>query len=181
MLSWGVPAPPRRTKGCLGGAPGCPGTSQGVPGMSGCHPGGPGTSQGVPGVSGCCPGGSEGVWVPPWGSQHLPGGSGLSGCCPGGVRMPPWGQEVEAMEHLGVLAGVPWGAGGFKWGFLTFKSLWTMNFWWQYCTADTICRRGGGSGGGPHPGAGHRGVPQPPWGHRVVPKSPCGRHTSVPP
>lgn len=24
---------------------------------------------------------------------------------------------------------------------LTFRSLWTMCFWWQYCTADTICGR----------------------------------------
>lgn len=26
---------------------------------------------------------------------------------------------------------------------LTLRSLWTMCFWWQYCTADTICEVGG--------------------------------------
>ena len=30
---------------------------------------------------------------------------------------------------------------------LTFRSLCTMNFWWQYCTADTICKRRGGHQG----------------------------------
>lgn len=98
-----------------------------------------------------------------------------------GAWVLPWGQEeggdTRPGEPLGVLAGVPGGVkgskgpGGVRGGLLTFKSLWTMNFWWQYCTADTICRRGGCQEGGPPPQGEHRGISPNPLGTQRCPQT----------
>lgn len=124
----------------------------------------------------------------PWRSWHLPGVQGCLGAVlrsPRDIQVLPWGQKGGGGGGTGTW-GAPWAAGGGPRGakgskgeVLTFKSLWTMNFWWQYCTADTICRRGGCQEGPPTPG-GAQGHPPAPWGHRGVPKPPWGCHTGNP-
>lgn len=106
------------------------------------------------------PRGFRGVWVLPWG---VPG---ISSCCPGVKRVA--GEDLGS--PLGCWQGSRGTSAGARRGLLTFKSLWTMNFWWQYCTADTICRRGGCQGGAPLRGR---------EGHRAIPPSPLGTQGSV--
>ena len=145
--------------------------------------------------------GPGGPWVLPWGSLGVSRGSwGSLGAALGGVKGCPGcrhgsgvrglcqcdrgqrgeGDQEDCGREMGEVGreghdggwGSPGDHGRAARALLTFRSLCTMNFWWQYCTADTICKRreGGSSQGRPHPrmgitwwvGVGGGGPTQPP-------------------
>ena len=184
---------------CPGGPwvfPGCPGGpwvllwgSLGINRGSG----GPWVLTGHPGGPWVLPWGSLGVSRGSWGSlgaalggvKGCPGcrhGSGVRGLCQCDRGQRGEGDQEDCGREMGEVGreghdggwGSPGDHGRAARALLTFRSLCTMNFWWQYCTADTICKRreGGSSQGRPHPRMGIT------WWVRV---GGGGSHTASPP